>query len=861
MSAPTTRGQPGGLTPLPIDPRLPAIVGAVETHGAVVLVAEPGAGKTTRAPRALLEAPWLARTGGEILVLEPRRLAARMSALRVAEELGEPIGRRVGYQVRFEDVSGPETRLRFITEGILTRRLGRDPELRGVAAIVLDELHERSIHADLALAWIARLRRTKRPDLRLVAMSATIDASRFASFLDAPVIDVPGRKYDVAIEYAPRDLDRPLEQAVRSAVVRALASGLDGHVLVFLPGAAEIRRAHEALEGLAKTHDLDILPLHGELPPAEQDRAVRPSARRKIVLSTNVAETSLTIDGVRLVVDTGLARVASHSPWSGVSKLELAPISQASATQRAGRAGRTAEGRAIRLYAEHEFAARPAFEKPEIQRIDLAETLLLLACAGERDLRAFPFFERPSDAAIDRGLALLDALGLVDGEGAVTPTGMVVSDLPVHPRLGRMAHEAARLGYRDAGAGMAAVLSERELRLGHRSAMGRGGASAAAHDSGVSDVLARLESLELADSLGGRAGAIRSHELDVPSTLAALRTRDQLRERLRGVRVVDRPPPEETALLMSIVVGFPDRLGKRRATHGRDVVLAEGGSVVLAETSVVRAPAFVVAVEAEERRGAIECRVASSFEPEWLLELYPDRIVDIDEVRFDRAKERVERVRALAYQKLLLDESIGDAVDHPGAPEVLARAAVAAGIHRFVDIHALDQWRLRLALAHELDATIPLLDDAALELALREAAIGRRSLKELAGADVLPSIVRSLGPQLESRLERVAPSHVSLPGRPRVPVHYEHDRPPWLESRMQDFFGLLEGPRAGKSAIVLHLLAPNQRAEQVTTDLAGFWERHYPTLRRTLMRNYPKHFWPEDPKTAAPPPPRGPRRS
>ncbi|GAB4204616.1 MAG: ATP-dependent helicase HrpB [Sandaracinaceae bacterium] len=848
---------------LPIDARLPEIVSAVRDRGALVLVAEPGAGKTTRAPRALLE-HGLAEPG-EILVLEPRRLATRLAAARVAEELGEKLGQRVGYTIRFEDVGGKDTRLRFVTEAVLTRRLVRDPELRGVSCVVLDELHERSLHADLALAFVRRLRETARPDLKVLAMSATIDAERFAGFLGADVIAVSGRRFDVAIEHLPQKDDRPLEDQVRAAVRRlVLASGpgetpLDGHVLVFLPGAAEIRRCAAALEETARSHDLEVLPLHGDLPPEEQDRAVRASKRRKVILSTNVAETSITIDGVVAVIDSGLERAASFSPWSGVGELVTAPICQASATQRAGRAGRTRPGRAIRLYTQHDHDGRPAFLKPEIQRVDFAETRLLLARMGVTDARSFPFFEAPSLASIDRAETTLRKLGAIDAGGAITDVGRALVELPVHPRLARVAYEAARTGHRERGARLAALLGEKEIRLSLRTRFGPDADRHAA--SGPSDALARLEAFEAAASRGLSAGRARAHDLDVGATLAAGRTAEQLARQLARTRIDEAPIfDEDEALLRALLAGYPDRVGKRRKERGADVVLAGGGSARLAETSVVRDAPWVVVIEAEERRGAVECRVASQIEPEWLLELFPDRVRDVQEIRFDRDKERIERVTALEYEGLLLDESRSDAAGAPGAAAVLAKAAMAAGISRFLDVHALDQWKLRLALAHRVDPSVPLLDDARVFEALAQAAEGRRSLKELEGAGVLDAITSSLGAGVLAKLDRLAPTHVKLPGRAKVPVTYEHDRPPWIESRMQDFFGLADGPSAGGAPIVLHLLAPNHRAVQVTTDLAGFWQRHYPALRKQLSREYPKHFWPEDPRNAEPPPPRGPRR-
>ncbi|MBX7191552.1 MAG: ATP-dependent helicase HrpB [Sandaracinaceae bacterium] len=853
---------------LPIDPRLPEIVARVRDRGALVLVAEPGAGKTTRAPRALLESELASR--GEILVLEPRRLATRLSAARVAEELGEPLGKRVGYTIRFDDVGGKDTRLRFVTEAVLTRRLVRDPELRGVSCVVLDELHERSLHADLALAFVKRLRETTRPDLRVLAMSATIDAARFAAFLGCEVLSVSGRPYDVAIEHLEQRDERPIEEQVRAAVRRIVLSSaangvLDGHVLVFLPGAAEIRRCASALEETARSQDLEVLPLHGDLPPEEQDRAVKRGTRRKVILATNVAETSITIDGVVAVVDSGLERAASFSPWSGVGELVTAPICQASATQRAGRAGRTRAGRAIRLYTKHDFDGRPAFLKPEIQRVDLCDTRLFLARMGVHDAKGFPFFEAPSVAAIDRAERTLSLLGALDDGGAVTAMGRDLAELPVHPRLGRVAIEAARTGHRDRGAAMAALLGEKEIRLSLRTRFGdRGGDRHAA--SGDSDALARLEAFEGVTRSGPlAAGRVRSHDLDVGATLAAGRTAEQLARTLARMRLdVDEARAifdEDEAMLRALLAGYPDRVGKRRRAGSADVVLAGGGAVRLAESSVVRDPEWMVIVEADERRGAIECRVASAIEPEWLLELFPERVRDLSEIRFDRDKERLEKLTALEYEGLTLDESRSDAAGQPGAAEVLAKAALAAGLGRFLDVHELDQWKLRTALARRVDPSIPALDDAHVLEVLAQAAEGRRSLKELEGAEVLTLLTSGLGHDVLAKLDRLVPTHVKLPGRAKVPVTYEHDRPPWIESRMQDFFGLADGPSAGGAPIVLHLLAPNHRAVQVTTDLAGFWQRHYPTLKKQLSREYPRHFWPDDPRNAEPPPPRGPRRT
>src|SRR5512145_1205510 len=446
---------------LPIDPLLPEIVAALRAAPSLVIEAPPGAGKTTRVPAALLAG----RVVGdkEIVVLEPRRLAARLAARRVADELGEKAGETAGYQVRFEDVTSPRTRIRFVTEGLLTRQLLSAPTLPSVGAVLLDEFHERHLQGDLALALLRRLQRTGRPDLRLVAMSATLDAAPVAAYLGAPSLRSEGRRFEVAVEHlSPEEAarDARLDDLVARAVRRLHREGTDGDVLVFLPGAAEIRRSREALADWAERAGVDLLPLHGDLPPEEQDRAVAPGPRRKVILSTNVAETSVTIEGVVAVVDSGLARVASHSPWSGLPRLEVRKVSRASAAQRAGRAGRTRPGRALRLYTRHDHDSRPEFDLPEVAREDLCEPFLALAALGA--LEGFPWFEPPPPAAAAAARALLERLGAVDARGTVTDLGRRMLRFPLHPRLGRLVCEAEARGAGEAGALLAAILGERD---------------------------------------------------------------------------------------------------------------------------------------------------------------------------------------------------------------------------------------------------------------------------------------------------------------------------------------------------------------------------------------------------------------
>src|SRR5512138_2768050 len=452
------------MDPLAIDPLLPAIVAELRAAPSLVIEAPPGAGKTTRVPGALLAGRVVGEK--EIVVLEPRRLAARLAARRVAEELGEPVGETVGYQVRFEDVTSPRTRIRFVTEGLPTRQLLSAPTLPSVGAVLLDEFHERHLQGDLALALLRRRQRTARPDLKLVAMSATLDAAPVARYLGAATVRSEGRRVEVAVEYLTAEEaakpDLRVEELVSRAVRRLVREVPEGHVLVFLPGAAEIRRSAEALAGFAEAAGIDLLPLHGDLSPEEQDRAVRPSRRRKVLLSTNVAESSVTIDGVVAVVDSGLARIASHSPWSGLPSLVLRKVSRASAAQRAGRAGRQGPGRALRLYTRHDHDARPEFETPEIEREDLAETLLVLASLGGKD--DFEWFEPPPAAAEQAATGLLLRLGAIDAAGALTTLGRQLLGFPLHPRLGRLLVEAAHRGAGTEGALLAALLGERDLR-------------------------------------------------------------------------------------------------------------------------------------------------------------------------------------------------------------------------------------------------------------------------------------------------------------------------------------------------------------------------------------------------------------
>ena len=744
---------------LPVDEVVPEILGSLASAPNVILEAAPGAGKTSRIPPALLKA-----FPGEVIVLEPRRIAARMAARRVAQELGEQTGHTVGYQVRFEEVAGPDTRLRFVTEGVFTRRLLRDRALQGVSAVILDEFHERHLETDLALALLRRLQQTRRPDLRVVIMSATLDPAPVSRFLgDCPIFRSQGRLFDLAIEHLPYSA-QPLEQQVASAVQRI--ENDSGDILVFLPGAAEIRAAMQACQRF----NLLVLPLHGDLTPAEQDRAVEPATRRKLILATNVAESSITIDGVTAVIDSGLARIAGDSPWTGLPTLQIGRISKASATQRAGRAARTAPGRALRLYPLDDFQRRPEHDVPEIQRRELSQLCLDLQAMGIQDLT---WLDPPPAAARAAAETLLQRLG-AGGE-----TARRMARYPLHPRLAKlvMASES------DESCQAAALLSS-----GARSLDG--------------DLLSMLDR-----DMDGRSR--------------------QVYQQLRRLVRPRTAPKDPNALAQALLAAFPDRVARRR--KGRELLLCSGNAALLAAETQVE---FLVALDVEDRpdKALPLVRLYCPIQPDWLL----DRVVERTGLEWNRNAERVESASAWTYENLVVEETRGGAVDPTQAAALLAQQAILAGLNRFVDAGEWAEFLARVKFAG--------LAEPALDTALVQLCYGLKSFSELRNAAA--TLIPALTPK---NLNSLAPASIKLPSGRATRVHYEAAKPPWIASRLQDFFGLQETPKIGKIPVVVHLLAPNQRPLQTTTDLAGFWQRLYPQLRRELARRYPKHLWPEDP--------------
>lgn len=834
---------------LPIDEVLPEALAALRAHSGLVLVAPTGAGKTTRVPPALLDAGLAGSK--QVVVLEPRRLAARAAARRMAHERGVELGGEVGYQVRFDRRASAATRLLVVTEGVLVRMLQDDPFLEDVGAVVFDEIHERSLDTDLALAMTRRVQREARDDLKLVAMSATLAPAALARFLgDAPVVESQGRLFEVETRFVERESDEWLEKRVVRGVAEVL-DATDGDVLVFLPGVGEIRRAGAALADLARRRDLDLRELFGDLPPERQDAALRRGARRRVVLATNVAQTSVTVEGVTGVVDSGLARVLRYDPGVGLDRLEVEFISRASADQRRGRAGRTAPGVCLRLWSEARQRSLAAEDEAEIARVDLAGALLELAAWGERDAAGFGWYEAPPAAALERAHGLLELLGALEG-GAITELGRAMARLPAPPRIARLLLAGADEGHAERVALAAALLAERDP-------FRRGGARR--HVPAHSDVHERVLALEAYEARGHAHSD--AGELVPAAAQGVLRARDQL------ARLVARrggAPREgfERALERAVLAAWPDRLALRRGAGERRAVLTSGRGVRLAEESAVVDPAWFVCVDTDagkrgERAEAL-VRVASGVREE---DLPKERLCTVDEYEFDARRERVVGRRRTRLDALVVREVEVGVEPGPEVERVLAEAAARdpvralalddEGVASFLArVRSLAVWRPELEL--------PRFDEGDLARVLLPLCAGRVDFAALRHAAKSGALRDVLTWEQQSALERDAPERIEVPTGSRVALAYEPGRAPVLAVRLQELFGLRETPRVagGRVPVLLHLLGPNFRPQQVTDDLASFWANTYPLVRAELRRRYPRHAWPEDPLAADPV--RGPKR-
>jgi ATP-dependent helicase HrpB len=847
------------MTPLPIDAVLPDLLDVLRRQACVVLRAPTGAGKTTRVPPALLDG--LVKQG-RIIVLEPRRLAARAAARRMSWERGSRLGDDIGYHVRFDRQCGPHTRILTVTPGILLRFLLDDPFLESADTVIFDEFHERSLESDLALGMVRLVQQTVRPQLRIVVMSATLQVEAVAAYLGScPILASEGRLFPVDIVYEPRSQQQPWPVAAAEAAGRLL-DRTTGGLLVFLPGMQEIRQTARELEELARQRDLLVLPLHGDLPPEQQDAALLPQERRKVVLATNVAETSVTVEGITGVVDTGLARTLIFDPSVGLDRLRLTPISRAATDQRAGRAGRLQPGVCVRLWSAASERSRPEQTEPEIRRVDLAGAVLHLLCLGETDLLGFPWLEPPREATVTGALALLRRLGALD-EGGVTDLGRAMVRLPVHPRLGRLLVEGRRLGCPERAALAAALLSERDpfLRTPERTEQ------VEHRHPTLSDVLDRVEALEAYERQRRQESPLGT--LHRGAAQFVLRARDQLLrntspKRQRGPSLALRAGiPAATpqaahesasseALLRSLLAAFPDRLARRREPGSRRGVMVGGRGVRLAPSSAVTEPELFLCVDVDAGQTEALVRQASAVRREWLA---PGQLQTTIEVLFDPETERVAARKRIRFEDLLLEETSAALPGEAETARVLIAAASehlervlppedsSAGIY-LTRLRCLQQWMPELQL--------PAVDDTALRELLSWLAPGCRSFAELQSADWLRVLQGRLSHEQRQAVEREAPERLLVPSGSRVSLRYEFGRPPVLAVRIQEVFGLHQTPRiaGGRVPVLLHLLAPNFRPQQVTDDLASFWTNTYPQIRKELRARYPKHAWPEDPWTA-----------
>ncbi|NIX76022.1 ATP-dependent helicase HrpB [Microvirga terricola] len=805
---------------LPIDAVLADLTESLRARPNAVLVAPPGAGKTTRVPLVLLDEPWV--QGKKLILLEPRRLAARAAADRMARTLGEAVGETVGLRVRLGSKISCKTRIEVVTEGVFARMILDDPSLEGVAAVLFDEFHERSLDADLGLALALDAQGGLREDLRLLVMSATLDGARVAGLLGgSPVIESEGRAYPVETLYLGRDPNRRIDEQVADAVTRALRAET-GSVLVFLPGQGEIRRVETLLRERVTDPAIDIAPLYGALERGEQDLAVSPAkpGRRKVVLATSIAETSLTIEGVRVVIDSGLARVPVFEPDIGLTRLETVRVSRAAADQRRGRAGRTEPGVCYRLWEEAATGALEAFARPEVLSADLAPLLLDCAAWGVTDPASLAFLDKPPKPAVKEARALLQQLQALDDEGRITETGRRLRDLPLPPRLGRMVLIAGESGQARDAADLAAVLVERGL----------GG--------DVVDLSERVERFRRDRSK--RAEDMRRMAEGWAKAAASSANGEK----------------HSSGALLTLA--YPDRLAKARGKPGEYLMANGRGAALEPHDRLAKEPYLAIA---EISGGAASARVlaAAPIAPDEIEAFLGDKIEQRQEVTFDR-QARALRARAVRrYGAIALNERPLRVPETEEAARALATGLVSLGIDGLPFSKALAQWRERVMFLRKAEGEEwPDLSDEALVATAEEwfapHLVGKAGINDI-GADLLSEALRSLLPwNLQRRLDAEAPTHFEVPTGSEIPVDYGSEEGPVLAVRVQELFGLDKHPTiaAGRVPLVLHLLSPAHRPIQITRDLPGFWRGSWAAVRADMRGQYPKHPWPEDPLTAPP---------
>ena len=845
------------LKPLPIDEHLATICKRVSSNPITIIEAPPGSGKTTRVAPALMDLT--CAVGKRLYLLQPRRLAAKSVGQRIAWEQGTRLGDRVGYQVRFDSQISRETQLVVATEGVLLRRLQDDPSVSDTCIVLLDEFHERSLDSDLLLGMLRRIQTVIRDDLKLVIMSATIESNAIQAQLGgAPIVRVGSQNYPVSIRYRPTKVQqRPVDHMIETLNEVVPLHG--GDVLAFLPGAGEIQRCSEALSNSNIGRDCDVVTLFGAMQLEEQSRAIETGPRRKIVLSTNVAETSLTIEGVTVVVDSGLARVMRFAPEVGLDRLSLEGISQASATQRAGRAGRVAPGTCYRLWSEASDRSRQAFLEPEIRRVDLVSAVLQLYAWGEGESDDFPWLEPPRPESIARARDLLENLEAIRN-GKITEIGKAMASLPAHPRLARMVIASYEAGCLDRVCLLAALLSERdpfdrrEDRHGNRA----GSMQTRAPKRWDSDCIERLVAIE--DFLDGTFSSSPFGELHKSGVRSIANAATQLREQcvsaLQGSKNAKglRNSDDAETLMRMLLVAFPDRLAKRRTSGKPNGLMVGGKGVALSPQSGVTESELFLCIELDAGAGDVVVRQASRIDLEWLPS---EKLVERDELFFHPTQKQVVARRRILWQDLVLSETPTSVQNGDQCATLLLQAALKNWEQAFpVDDERVEGLVARVNCLREWmpELDLPTMEETFFHDVARELCQSRRSLSELRSAPWYDWIQSRFSSQQWQAIDREAPAKIMVPSGSWIKIQYEMGKPPTMAVKIQEIFSWRTTPRIamGRIPVLLHLLSPNMRPQQITNDLSSFWANGYPIVKKELKRRYPKHSWPDDPLTAVP---------
>ena len=843
---------------LPIFEIEQPLLETLTTQKRLVLSAPTGSGKSTQVPQLLLDGGLL--QGGRVTVLQPRRLPTRMLAAWVAQARDVKLGAEVGYQMRLDNVTSPATRICYVTEGVLLRQMLADPGLKGVSAIVFDEFHERHLYGDITLARALQIQESTRPDLIILVMSATLDVAMVQKYLHpCAVLSSQGRAYPVAIEYLSKPAgDPPVWELAVKELQRLVRHEPEGDALIFMPGTYEITRAVQAARDTLGP-EFVVLPLHGELPPVDQDAAVARYDRRKIVVATNVAETSLTIDGVRLVIDSGLARIPRYDPFRGINTLLVEKISRAAADQRAGRAGRTAPGRCVRLWTAYEQNARPVQELAEVKRLDLSEVILALKASGVNDVRTFPWLEAPDARALERTETLLSDLGAIDSTaGAITALGRRMLAFPAHPRYARMLLAAHDYGCVRSVALIAALTQGRDLLARRQAKQIDDLRDDLIGDEKESDFFVLMRAWRYAERAGYQIE--RCRRLGIHAQ-AARQVGPLFEQFLRiaaaeGLDVSETPAAQDVkdAVQRCVLVGFSDQLAKRLDAGTLRCELVHGRRGVLARESVVKAPLFVVSEVREVESGGgrdralkVVLNLATAVDETWLRELFPEDFKQVHAVIYDPALRRVVARDETRFRDLVLEEKLSDNPPAEEAAGILAReiAAGRCALKNWND--AVEQWILRVNRLREWmpELALPAIGDADRDAMLELICHGAFSQNEIKDRPVWPVVKSWLSRQQQAWVEDYAPERIALPHGRAVKVVYSVDGAPTIAARIQDLYGIKEAVWIANRRVLvrIHVLAPNNRPVQITENLSVFWRETYPKLKQELKRRYPKHDW------------------